>query len=80
METFYEDPSMFFENYEDFVDSSQKNNILEIIGDVESQKKTTMLKTQGILPNPNTKMAFSKVQGIWSIPIPKTTFIKNLEI
>ena len=47
METFYEDPSMFFENYEDFVDSSQKNNILEIIGDVESQKKNDNVENPG---------------------------------
>ena len=38
---------MFFENYEDFVDSSQKNNILEIIGDVESQKKNDNVENPG---------------------------------
>jgi hypothetical protein len=34
METFYEDPTMFFENYEDLVDSSQKNDIFEKIEDL----------------------------------------------
>ena len=57
-----------------------KKYITENKGDVESQNKNDNIENPGNFAKSHHKMAFLKVHGIWSIPIPKTTFPKNLQI
>jgi hypothetical protein len=66
METFYRDPSMFFENYEDFVDFSQKNDISEYKGDVESQQKNDIVKNIGDLADSHPKNGSFAICGFFA--------------
>jgi hypothetical protein len=60
METFYEDPYMFFENTRDFVDSHQKNDSFEALGDfIDSHSKNGSFAILGDLADSHPKRALS---------------------